>query len=58
MNQQPKMPVNISDDLYDQMDEMQNFARENADREEMELNLAQAELDALLDEKDSLLGSN
>ncbi len=33
MNQQPKMPVNITDDLYDQLDEMQNFSRENADRE-------------------------
>lgn len=58
MNQQLKMPVNITDDLYDQLDEMQNFSRENADREEMELDLAQAELDSLLDEKESLLGNN
>lgn len=56
MNQQ-KMPVNITDDLYDQLDEMQNFSKENADREEMELDLAQAELDDLLDQKDSLLNN-
>lgn len=57
MNQQ-QMPTNIPGELLDQVDEMQNFARENADREEMELDLAQAELNSLLDEKDELLGEN
>lgn len=58
MNQQMKMPVNITDDLYDQLDEMQNFARENADREEIELDIAQSELNDLLEEQDALLGEN
>lgn len=57
MNQQAKMPINITDDLYDQLNEVQSFSKENADREEMELNLAQAELDDLLDQKESLLGN-